>query len=366
VAELVDVAGDMVGLHATDPASVYLAVAARCPGADAGALTAALYDDRALVRVLGMRRTMFVLPAGLVPVVHSACTRAIAARERRHLVKQLEEGGVAADGGAWLGRVEAATVAALAARGEATAAELSSDVPELRRQLSFGEGRKWAGRQGVSTRVLFVLAADGRVVRGRPLGSWTSTQYRWAPTASWLPGGVAELPTSDAQAELARRWLASFGPAAAADLQWWTGWPATATKAALARHDLAEVDLGGVTGLVLADDQGSVAAPEPWAALLPALDPTVMGWAGREWFLGRHGPALFDRTGNAGPTVWWDGRVVGGWAQRSGGEIVFRLLDDVGAEAVAAVEAAAGRLAAWLGPVRVVPRFHTPLERELG
>ena len=44
---------------------------------------------------------------------------------------------------------------------------------------------------------------------------------------------------------------------------------------------------------------------------------------------------------------------------------MFRLLEDVGAESVAAVETAAERLGASLGKVRVTPRFRTPLEREL-
>lgn len=107
------------------------------------------------------------------------------------------------------------------------------------------------------------------------------------------------------------------------------------------------------------------AANEPWVALLPALDPTVMGWTGRDWYLGGHGPALFDRSGNAGPTVWANGRIVGGWAQREDGEVVHRLLGDVGTEATAAVATEAARLTEWLTPVRITPRFRTPLEREL-
>jgi hypothetical protein len=90
-----------------------------------------------------------------------------------------------------------------------------------------------------------------------------------------------------------------------------------------------------------------------------------MGWAGRDWFLGPHREMLFDRNGNAGPTVWWDGRVVGGWAQRPGGDVVYRLLEDVGAEAQAAVALEAERLTRWLAAVRVTPRFRTPLERTL-
>jgi len=90
-----------------------------------------------------------------------------------------------------------------------------------------------------------------------------------------------------------------------------------------------------------------------------------MGWAERGWFLGGHKPALFDRNGNAGPTVWWNGRVVGGWAQRPDGEVAFRLLEDVGRDVSVAVAVAAAGLAAWLGEVRIIPRFRTPLEKEL-
>jgi hypothetical protein len=90
-----------------------------------------------------------------------------------------------------------------------------------------------------------------------------------------------------------------------------------------------------------------------------------MGWQSREWFLGPHAPALFDRTGNIGPSVWLAGRIVGGWAQRASGEVVVRLLEDVGTEAEAAAAAEAAALEARLGDARVTPRFRVPLEREL-
>jgi len=105
--------------------------------------------------------------------------------------------------------------------------------------------------------------------------------------------------------------------------------------------------------------------PEPTAALLPTLDPTTMGWKERDWYLGPHASVLFDSNGNAGPTVWWEGRVVGGWSQRRDGEIVFRLLEDVGGDAERAVEAEAQRVAAWLGEVRFSPGFLPPFQRSL-
>lgn len=358
----------LVALHATDAAAVYLAARARCDGLVPSDVERALYDDRTLVRLLGMRRTMFVVPADVVPVVHAACTRSIATRERRRLVGQIEGAGIAADGDAWLAAVEDATVAALAARGEATARELSADVAELRIQIPTAVGKAYEGKLGMSTAVLAALAAAGRVVRGRPLGTWVSSQYRWAPVDAWLAPlhrGVDDLDTAAAQVELARRWLAAFGPATVADLRWWTGWTARDARRALDTIGVVEVGLDGATGVALAEDLEPEPDREPWVALLPALDPTLMGWKERDWYLGGHAPALFDRSGNPGPTIWVDGRVVGGWAQRKDGEVVTRLLEDVGAETGRAVDAEAARLEAWLGDIRVTPKFRTPLEREL-
>lgn len=362
---VVDVARDLVALHSTDPASVFLAAAARLRDPDAEAIERALYQERTLVRLLGMRRTMFVVPVDAVPVVQAACTLALVPGERRKLVTLLEGSGVAADGEAWLLQAEEATVQALSGLGEATAAELSKVVPALQQRMQFGEGTKWAAVQGVSTRVLFLLAAQGRIVRGRPRGSWTSSQYRWSTTQAWLPGGLPEMEPEAARVELVRRWLRAFGPGTVADLKWWTGWTVRAVRDALASIPTAEVDMDGAIGMVLGDDLEPVVPPEPWAALLPALDSTVMGWTERSWYLGGHGPALFDRSGNPGPTLWWDGRIVGGWAQRKDGGIAMRFLEEVGAEALTAMEAAAERLRNWVGSVRVTPRFRTPLEREL-
>jgi hypothetical protein len=204
------------------------------------------------------------------------------------------------------------------------------------------------------------------MIRGHRRGGWSSGQFEWFLPQTWLPGSAGTAPApADARAELARRWLAAFGPAPASDLQWWAGWTGAQTKAALAALPVTEVDLDGQAGVALADDLEFPAEGPAVAALLPGLDPTPMGWQSRSWYLGPHAPLLFDRTGNIGPTVWWAGRVVGGWAQRASGEVVSRLLEDIGADAAAAVSAETGRLETWLAAARITPRFRSPLEREL-
>jgi hypothetical protein len=52
---------------------------------------------------------------------------------------------------------------------------------------------------------------------------------------------------------------------------------------------------------------------------------------------------------------------VGGWNQTGDGEVYLHILEDVGAEAQAALERKSARLAAWLAGVRVAPRFPSPL-----
>jgi hypothetical protein len=357
---------DLLALHATDPATVYLSAWARVTGHLVPELEKALYDDRVLVRMLGMRRTIFVLPVELAPVVQAACTRAIAVRERRKTEQFLREGAVTDDPVPWLSAVEAATLTALRERGTALSTDLSTQVPELAERVVVARGKSYEASQSVASRLLPLLAAEGVVVRGRPRGSWISGgQYWWSALADWLPGGLPALDTGPAQVALARAWLRTFGPAPVTDLKWWTGWTLGQTRSALAALGAVELDLDGRPGVALPDDLDPTPAPPPYAALLPGLDPTTMGWQDRGWFLGAHARALFDTNGNAGPTIWWDGRVVGGWAQRKTGEVVLRFLEDAGADAVAAAAEQAARLQEWLGPVRVTPRFRTPLEKEL-
>lgn len=351
-----EVAASLVALHSTDPASVHLAVAARTLGAGApvAEVDRALHEDRTIVRVMGMRRTIWAVPAELVPVVAAACGRAIAANERRTLVAAIEAQGIAGDGARFVAELQQDTLAALAARGEALTAELSSDVPALKGTVRYGGTTKWAADIGLGSRIVLLLSMDGRIVRTRARGGWTSTQHRYAVA----PDAGEPMDEADGQAELARRWLAAFGPASTdvvGDLKWWAGWTVTATKRALVAAGDVEPAFVDATEI------------ESWAALVPSLDPTTMGWKDRSWYLGELGPRLFDRNGNAGAAIWWSGRIVGGWAQRPSGEVATAVLVDIGADALAVVDAEVARLQAWLDASGAVvkPRFAGPLHKEL-
>jgi hypothetical protein len=352
----------VVVLHATDPATVYLSVLARCAGAALDDVATALYDERTLLRMLAMRRTLFVVPDELAATVHSAASLDVAAMMRRRLVKALAIGPtdppLPPDIEGWLRETEAGVEKAIAELGVASGAQLARAEPRLQTAFLPRTDKSYDVRRAITSQVLVLMGTEGRLVRGRPLGSWTSRQHTWEAG----PRGLREeLDREEARAALVSAYLRAFGPATEADVAWWTGWPLGVTRSALAQVKTVELD-GAV---VLEDDTDPVAVPEPAAALLPALDPTPMAWKQRDWYLPDDARPLYDPYGNIGPTVWWGGEVVGGWAVAADGTVATRLLTDRGGEAARAVEAEAARLTRRLEGTVVVPSFRTPLEREL-
>ena len=353
----------LLALHASDPASVYLSVLARSTALSLADVSAAMYERRSLVRWMAMRRTLFLLPRADVPVVQAAISTPLAAVLRRRLVSQLKRNGteppVNGDLETWLSRLQAQVEHALQARGSATGAELAADVPALRTLIP---PRAASDRpQNVTSALLTMMSAQGRIVRGTPTGHWTSRHHRWEPVERWWHDGLPELAAEDSQRELARRWLARFGPATVDDLQWWTGWNKTTVRLALRGLLIEDVDLHGDAGIALVNDDFDAATDPPAAALLPALDPTPMGWKRRDWFFGIPQHLVFDNRGNVGPTLWWDGEIIGSWAVDAAGQIQTTVVADRGAAARTAIQDVAARMQKRLQGTAITPAIRTPL-----
>ncbi len=353
----------MVCLHGTDPGTVYLSAWARVNGMTVTDLEHALYVERSLVKHLTMRRTLFVFPRATLSVAQAGAGNRVADSERRRLVRDVEAAGLHRDGERWLSEAGEQVLAVLADGREATSSELRDAIPALAGSITYGAGKSWGGQVPVGPRVLTTLSAAGRIVRASNDGRWTTSRPRWAAMASWLGEEIAPRSEAEGVAGLVEQWLRVFGPGTAADIKWWLGSTLTAVRKALADLHTVEVDLDGQAGFLLPDDLEATDPVEPWAALLPPLDPTTMGWFDRDWYLGPYKSQLFDTSGNAGSTVWWDGRIVGGWRQSDTGEVVLQLLEDIGSDARRAVEDEAARLTTWFGGIRVLPRFPSPLSK---
>lgn len=366
VASPLDVARSLVALHSSDPSTVYLTVWARSPHTTQQDVAREMYAERSLLRVYGMRRTLWVIERDTLPLIEHSSTQSIAPGQRRRMAKMLVDGGVTNDGEAWLDGVQRATLALIADKGPILARDLSKQIPELREKLTFhNKAGELIGTVGVSTRLLVQLALESEIIRAEPVGSWVSSQYRWSELESWLGGPIPDIDGDVASARLLALWLARFGPATETDIKWWTGWTLKKVRKAMQDAGVIEVQLDNGTGYVNPDDVAEVPTAGRWIALLPSLDPTTMGWKDRDWYLGEWGTRLFDRNGNAGPTVWVDGRVVGGWTHRSDGNVAYELFEDVGREANDALADRAAELERWIGHVRVTARFRSPHDKEL-
>ena len=361
----VDAATSMVCLHGTDPASVFLSAWARVDNFTVLDLEQALYRDRSLVKHMAMRRTVFVFPREILPVVQAGASARVASAQRRQVIKDAEKAGLHRDGGQWLDDVSTHVLEALSGGREATSSELRAEIPLLDAAMVQGVGKSWGGTVPFAPRVLTVLSAEGKVVRASNRGSWRVSRPTWTSTESWLGAEIEPCDEADGVRALVESWLRVFGPGTETDIKWWLGSTLTAVRTALAELDAVEVDLDGRPGYLLPDDVEEHAPAGPWGALLPALDPTVMGWTERDWYLGTYRNDLFDSNGNAGPTAWWDGRIVGTWWQSESGAVELHLLEDIGADGRAALEQEAARLDEWLGGVKVMARFPTPLAKEL-
>ncbi|MDT5178242.1 MAG: hypothetical protein QOJ95_2440 [Mycobacterium sp.] len=358
-----DLAHAFVGLHATDPATPYLSLWARCDGFRVDDLDAALYDDRTVVKHLAMRRTLWVFAASDLGAVQSAASDRVAANERKRLIADVVKAGIATDGDGWLASASAAVLGHLGQHGHASARELRAALPQLAGNYDPAPGKTWGGAGPISPRVLTVLGVEGQMVRGPNEGGWTTSRPRWTATAEWLGAVPDPMEHDAARATLIGTWLRQFGPATVNDVKWYFGHTLTWARDGLRDVGAVEVDLAGTPGYALPDDLEPEPACDRWCALLPGLDVTTMGWQDRDFYLGPHKAHVFDRNGNGGPTAWCDGRIVGGWTQDADGRVVLQLIEKVDAKASKMLARKATQLTEWLGGVRVAARFPSPLSK---
>lgn len=347
VADTLAAARAVTCLHATEPATVHLAARARS-GATLADVDRTLYDDRTVVKQLAMRRTVFGFPRELLPAVWGSASARVAAQQERRMAKEVEATGIATDGEVWVKEHLALVRRMIEQDGPLTTAEVRSALPALDARVTRGKG-SYQADVAVASSVIVTLAASGAIVRGTNAGPWKTSRPRWTATARWLGEQLDPLPEPEAYAVLVAAWLKSFGPGTEADLVWWLGATKSAVRRALTDVEAVPVSLdGGESGWLLPDDLDPVSATDHWAALLPALDPTTMGWKERDFHLAAHAEQVFDRNGNGGPAAWYDGRVVGVWFQRDDARVEVALLEKVPRSARTALETEAEELTSWL------------------
>ena len=202
-------------------------------------------------------------------------------------------------------------------------------------------------------------ASRARSCAPGPPAPGSTAPTRTPPRTAGSTAGWATSTEREAARDLALRWLHAFGPGTTDRPAVVDGLDRRHDQAGAGRRGAVEVLVDGARPGWRRATRSRSPTPEPWVALLPGLDPTTMGWKERDWYLPDASADTFDRMGNAGPTLWVDGQVVGGWVQAADGEIRMRATSTCRPPGVGARERAA-EVAGLLGETRFTVRFPSP------
>ena len=339
---LVGVVERICGLHAQVMSSAELTAWARVEDLTPDAVSKALWKQRSLVKLWAMRGTLHLLPArelglwlgGTATYEHYLKPTWLRAFETTE--KELE---------ALIAAIETSLDGRLFTREE-----LGEEIERVTR--SKGVKEKVQGSWGP---FLKPASFRGKLCFGPSEGQ----RVRFTSPESWLKRPLEIVPPAEAVAEITRRYLGAFAPAAREDLaRWWGVAPAQGGRMLAALGDEAvRVDAEGTEGWMLAAHAKEVqaAAPVELARLLPGFDMWMIGAS-------RGAAALLDpaqrkrvyrNQGWISPVLLVNGRMEGVWKHERKGKRLLVAIEPFAKRTPRWVrtqlEAEAERLALFLG-----------------
>jgi hypothetical protein len=293
--ELVQIVRDIGGLHGTIPKTPYLSLFSRTKNFTKQQLDEELYTKRSLGRIRCVRKTVYVLPKELLSTAFSATKSMVELTSKRYIQ--------------YLGVTE-------------------QDYTELSQQiirLLKGKGltaKKIKTKLGTDlnvSAVMNLMCDQGLLIRGNPKNGWKSNLHTYYLFHDYFPDvNLNQSNKKDAIELLVQHYIASFGPVTENDIIWWTGLTKTLIQDALKKLEVVSVNVEGLEGsflLLKSDTTLKGASPRSRVVnLLPALDSYIMGYTERKRFIAhQYYNNVFDRSGNAAPTILVEGKVVGVW-----------------------------------------------------
>lgn len=327
-----DVVAGVCGVQAQLAGAAELSVGVRVDDVTRDDVRAALWERRTLVRVWAMRGTVHLLPAAELPLWMAALDVTPLGTDPAWLARH---GLVAGDVDAVVEAIGEALSGRALLREELAEEVVARVGKHVRAPLMSGWGV-----------LLMPATRRGLLCHGPARGS----KATFVRADEWI-GGWREHDPREALAEVYRRFLATYGPARAADIERWTGAPLPADVAATV--DTVEVAVGRRRCVALRDDPFPDEGGDLPVRLLPKYDCYVLGSYPRETAVPKEvGPRLRAHPrgryeGAAGhSTLLVDGVVAGVWERR--GDVVrvepYRELD---ARLRAGLEAEVVRLASF-------------------
>ncbi len=298
--DIVQIARDIYGLHATNPTTPYVSLFARASDFTRDKLDEELYVRKTLGKIRCVRTTVHALPRETIPIAFAA-TKAI--------VEPNSEDFLRYTGAVTKNQYEEASRAIL-------------DILKGR-GMSTVQIKKHLGTKLNVSPIVNLMCDQGLLMRGRSDKGWKSNTHTYYVFSDYFPEmDLNAVDPAQARETTVKQYLASYGPVSVKDISWWSGFTMTEVRRILQSlaRETAEVEIPEVKGtyLMLATDKAALErlGPSEQSAvnLLPALDPYLMGYKDRERYLDyKYYEMVFDRSGNSTSTILIDGRVAGVW-----------------------------------------------------
>ncbi len=298
ISDCVQIVRDIFGLHATSPMTPYLSLFQRARNFTKDKLDKELSIKRSLAKIRCVRKTVYIVPLEMLAIVHTA-TKAMVEPASEQYRKYL---GITH-------REYEETSHSILTMLKGTGMTASEIKSALKTKLSLHP-------------ILNLMCDQCLLVRGIPKG-WKSNLHTYYLFQEYFPGlnlrGINEL---EAKKLLVKQYLASFGPVTENDITWWTGFPKQEVRQILHsfQKQITQFNSRGLEGsnIMLSSEREILElvklSKNHIVNLLPSLDPYIMGYKIRERYLSKkYYNYVFDRTGNAAPTILLDGIVIGVW-----------------------------------------------------
>jgi hypothetical protein len=293
-----DICRDVGGIQAQVMSAAELSLWTRRRKTTREEVRAALWTTRELVKTTSMRRTLHLLPSRDFSM-YIAAMRDWSMAQTHSLLARIGASPAHVD------TMIAVVMDALA------------DGPKTQQDLI--ARAKIKAEKGMRTWLQFAWSAmrpailEGLIVYGQPRGA----EATFVRVDQWLPKQKT-IAAADAQIELARRFLAAFGPATHRDFTKWSGLPTSVTKHVFDRlgNDLAVVTVDGEQGFILRRDLDDLAAAKPDVSpkLLPAFDTFLLAHSTKDHLVEpRFYKRVYRNQGWLSPVVIVRGRILAIW-----------------------------------------------------
>ncbi len=333
--DLVKVTDDICGLHATSTLTPYLSLFNRIKKFDVSMLDSELGEHGGLVRMRGVRGTLFIVPRSRVPLIRGALGTPKEPSQKWYSLRGM--------GRREFFELKSIILDSLKGRS-LSIQEIKTAVPKSKiRTISFRASRSvvrsatnvtWAVNWLVATRAILSQKVGGlqdALKRKRPASDIESLPNRYTLAEDAL-GKTPSISRRKAQTGFVRWYLENYSPTTVEDIKWWTGLPGSIIRDIVSRSpDVVRIRVEGFPSPMMIPKRQAESFPsteprQPQISLLPYEDPFPKGYKLRRRFGSSKVADRAYRGGSVAPTVTVNGRIVATWKFSAGNEsTVFQI-----------------------------------------